>query len=669
MGLDYTKCLDAQLRVTPINTEFFRLTGARGNPDPMLAVILKPSDESMVALSGLVAVPPLGLEGETDVLIFNEGFDVYIGGKIFGGAFQADVEVAGGDLKNGGKLWAKAQMRDDFFRYMAENASREIAVATKDMQNEISKAQSDVTRAKNDINRLDGQLMQVENQLKADRQRSCTSIRDGDRDVAAAQNQVNFAQQKVNNVMNDPGVVNARRDLDNAKRNVETARAAVNNINNDPNVRRHFADLQNARQSLANAQQVVNNVQNDPGVVQARQRLDVANRNLENARRDVNNITQAPGVVNARRNLDAAQREVDRVNVQIRDAQTRLEAAKREASSGVLGVFSGGAKVTAIGTELAGLYTYRETATGSLTAARVIMDQSLNAARAAANKGVDVAQGSVNASRQIYDGALQAARSAANVGLQAANGSVIAAERSYQFALDGARQVANQGLNAANGTLNLSQQAYDGTLRAAQQVATQGLNVATQTLQVSQNTARLAFEGCMRVPIEQALLVPVRAQKAAAVELLNGSNLFLEGVKQASTGGMIAADFIVRNGPLGVVKMEEAEFETCLDAASGGNVRMNFKGSFANRPVQGGFTVNFADPSTSVKFLADAFLNGSVPGRGGLQGSCQKPSFAGKDGVRPQPRQLSIERVSLVPRQPADLIGEAPKADNGGASN
>ncbi|WP_430416222.1 hypothetical protein [Parasphingorhabdus sp.] len=667
VGLDYTSGLEAQLSTTPIINDFFRLTGARGKEKPMITVIAKDPANSLVALSGLVAIPPLGLEGETDILIYGQGFDFYLAGKVFGGLFQANVEVAGGDLNQGGNLYLKAEMQNDFLDYFKRNISQEIDIATKDMQNKITVAQRDVSNAQQEIRRTEGELVRIENNLKRGRQNQCQAVRNGDQDVRQAAQQVSLAQNTVNNVMNDTNVVRARRNLEVAKQDLSRAQAKVNNIKNEPQVQQHFRDLNFAQQKLAATRRQVNNLQNDPGVVRARQRLNTATSNLAAARRDVNNIQNTPAVRNAQRAFNSAQRDVDSLNGQITSVQNTINNLHaRYKNANIFDKAGIGIQLGERESRKAALNVARTTATGVLNVARSAMNGSIQAARSIALQGVNVAQGSVNASKQVYDGSIIAAREVANGTIRVAEGTVQGSQSAYNQVLSAARDVATQGLNIANGSVNASQQVYDGSLRAAQAAGNEGLRAAKITLSGAERAAQGVYQGCMNVPIEQALLLPVRAEKKVAIGLLEAGNLFLEGVKQGGTGTLVAADWIVKNGPLGVLQIDKAGFESCLSAVNGGRIGINFEGKFADSPVSGSFNMDFTEPLSAVTYLADYILqNNSAPRSQPSNGSCTKPSFAGKDGIPAPPQTLALEKVNLVSGSPSDLQGDVPSVSQG----
>ena len=591
--------LEARASMDAIHAEpWFSLTGARGQPHPFLNMRIEPGPNSYVAMSG--SVMALGIQAEGDILMYGEGFDVYLGGKLFGGAFEASVEVAGGDLKNGGSLYAIAEMKNDLFRYMTENASRQIDAATKDMQAEISKAQRDVASAQASIRSLDGEIGAYRAQLERNRDQVCLDMKNSNADVRTAERDVAAARSQLDGIPNDPGVVAARNRLTAAEADVAAARTAVNGV------------------------------EQDPGVVAARNRLVAAEADLNRARADVAAIDRDPGVVNARNNLTNAQNSVNSLNSQITAKNAQIDGLKRKLDNAAVWDKPGVVlEITAAGTQLAALETARATATGALTAARAVMDGSIRAAQETANAGISAAEGTVNLSRQAYDGAIVAARETANLALQAAEGSVSA-----------------------------SRSAYNGLIAAGQATAQGALQVAEGTLQASQATVAAAHAACVAAPIEvDPRLAALIASQEVSIGTLQASNLFLEGIKQAATGTMVAADWIVRNGnPMGVVNIEYAKFEGCLAAVEGGRVSLEFRGTFAGSPIDGALALDFASPLDAVTYLAEYLISNKTAPTLPRTGGCQKPSFAGRPGS-PGSRGLDAKNV---PASPQDLTGAIP---------
>ncbi len=602
VAIDYDKGIEGRASLDAISLPpWFSLTGARGAPNPYINVRIGPSANSFVAMSGLVNV--LGMQAETDVLIYAEGFDFYLAGKVLNGAFQAKVEVAGGNLKNGGTLYAIAEMQNDLFQYMTTNASQQINAATKDMQAKISDAQREVATQTTQIRNLDGQIAQYTQQLEANRNQVCLDIRNGNGDVRAKEQELARYRASLNNLPNDPGVVAARNRMVAAEQTVASARATVNNLENDPGVVRARNDLVGAEQTLARAQGAVAALDNDPGVLNAR-------RDLNNAEAKVNTLTAS---------VNQAWNELNALKARLN--ALRFPASITEGPPLV-------AQIAAKGTEHTGLVVARGTALGALDVARGTMNGSIQAAQAAANGGLVAAQRTVQASRYTYDGAVSAARQTATFALQTAEGTVATARDGY------------------NSLVNAGQVSLQGLVQGAE-----------GSLQVAQAGAKATYDACVATPIiVDPRLLALKGSQEGAIVALKGANVILEGIKQAATGNMVAAEWIVKNGnPLGVVNIEYAKFEGCLATMDGGKVSLDFRGKFAGNPIQGSLDLNIASPLEAVTYLAEYLLQNKTAPRQLKAGTCAKPTFAG----RPAPPQRGGEATRLA-ANPSDLKGASP---------
>jgi hypothetical protein len=195
MALDYTAGIEARASVSPIShPPFFELTGARGQGWPILYLIAKPAERSLVAVSGQANV--LGMASETDLYINDGGFSLYTSGRLFD-SFSGSVEIAGGDLTDGGTIYAMAQMRNDLTQRITRVASRAIDEATRQTRRDMNFARSEIERAKGDVRRLDGDIARNRNIINAERQRDCGRIVRAERGVGNAQREVNRLQREI----------------------------------------------------------------------------------------------------------------------------------------------------------------------------------------------------------------------------------------------------------------------------------------------------------------------------------------------------------------------------------------------------------------------------------------------------------------------------------------
>lgn len=596
VAVDYEKGLEARATADAIHAEpWFSLTGARGEPDPYISIRIEPGPGSFVALSG--AVMALGLQAETDILMYGEGFDFFLAGKVLGGVFEASIEVAGGDLKQGGTLYAVAEMKNDLFRYMTENASQQIDAATKSMQADITKAQREVSDATQQIRSLDGEIAAYRAQLERNRDQVCLDIKNGNGDVRGAEQEVARLRQQFDNIPNDPGVVAARN--------------------------RMVA----AEQELTRMRQAVNMIEQDPGVVEARNRVIAAEAEVTRSRNAVAALDNDPGLVQARANLAAAQRNVSTLEGNISAQKTEVARLERKLKNAAAWDYPGVlAELGVANGALGGLEIAIRSARFGVSSSQSILDGLVSAAQQTAYAGISGAEGTLQLTRQGYDGVLAAARQTADLGLQ-----------------------------GAEGTVNLTRQSYDGLILAGQQTIQGLMRGAEGTLQAAQAGAQLTYDACVAAPIEiDPRLAGFIGSKELAQKTLEGSNYFLEGIKQAATGTMVAADWIVKNGnPLGVVNIEYAKFEGCLAMVEGGKVSLEFRGKFAGEPISGSLAMDLVSPLDAVNYLADYLINNKTGPMQARSGNCAKPSFVGRPG-NPNASGMSVKRVPLNPN---DLSG------------
>lgn len=198
LGIDNTG-IEAAAGISGINfSPFFRLSGSRGRPDPMIHLILKKRPDAGVKISGSATL--LGLTSETDLVINDNGLRLLMNGRIFN-LFESSLDVSAGSLANNGEMmYIKAEMKNDLFRYITENASREIDKATKETQNSIAQAQRDMTNAQNQLNGLYTQVNQQRAVVQAERDRDCRKLRDAETDLNQKRSRVNSLNSDINSL-------------------------------------------------------------------------------------------------------------------------------------------------------------------------------------------------------------------------------------------------------------------------------------------------------------------------------------------------------------------------------------------------------------------------------------------------------------------------------------
>lgn len=199
--------IDARAEVESINyPPFFELKGARGAKNPSIHIVAKASTESKVAISGSATV--LGLTSETDMLLNDKGFDLYMKGKIFD-AFQASLEVSGSRVTDGGSFRVAATFEQNFLEYFTKHASEEIDKATRQTQRDIKIAKDKITDAQREVAKLEGEITNQKRIVQAERNRDLANFRAAQAEVEKARAEVRKVQNDINNAHNAIAVAKA----------------------------------------------------------------------------------------------------------------------------------------------------------------------------------------------------------------------------------------------------------------------------------------------------------------------------------------------------------------------------------------------------------------------------------------------------------------------------
>jgi hypothetical protein len=207
--VDYNNGIDAYAEIDGISYyPFFELKGARGKDNPSVHIVVKDIETSKFAITGSATV--LGLTAEAEMLINNQGFDMYMKGKIFD-AFQATLEVSGSRVEDGGSFRVAATMEQNFLADFTKEASEAIDQATEDTQNAITTAQNTITREQNKVQRLDGEIATQRKIVQAERDRDLARLKAAENEVAKARADVERAKIKVNGAQN--AIDNAHRKI------------------------------------------------------------------------------------------------------------------------------------------------------------------------------------------------------------------------------------------------------------------------------------------------------------------------------------------------------------------------------------------------------------------------------------------------------------------------
>jgi len=174
---------------------YFSFTGAQGKPDPYFNLVLSTTDpkSSQIAYSGKAAV--LKLVAESDMMLSDKGFDLYMNGKIFD-KFQAKLRIAAGSTRDGAGYNVMATMDSDLQKYISDVASAEIDKATKESQKAFREAQVTLTQKQKEVATLNTEIDKQRSIVKAERDKDCAKFNDAKEKVAKD-------KKKVNNLKDD----------------------------------------------------------------------------------------------------------------------------------------------------------------------------------------------------------------------------------------------------------------------------------------------------------------------------------------------------------------------------------------------------------------------------------------------------------------------------------
>lgn len=188
--------IEAKAGVSAIRFEpFFSLTGSGSEPDPYIHIIVKQPAASGITVNGKATL--LGNTSETAIKITDSGFDLKSKGKLFA-IFQSTFQVVGKNIHNGGDYYVKAELENDLFAFITQNASVEIDKATKKTQNDITAAQKTISEEQNKMNSLDGQINSNRATIQQERDRDCGRLRAAEASVEDARRKVQSIQDDIN---------------------------------------------------------------------------------------------------------------------------------------------------------------------------------------------------------------------------------------------------------------------------------------------------------------------------------------------------------------------------------------------------------------------------------------------------------------------------------------
>ncbi|MCB0839478.1 MAG: hypothetical protein KDD99_22560 [Bacteroidetes bacterium] len=213
MSVDYNDGVAAYGELQPIvYGSMFKLTGSRGNPNPLLDLTLNATAPPKVRATGLVHL--MGLQAETDIYLNDQGFDFFIAGKIHN-SFEASLNVKGSNLKQAPGFYIKAEMKQDLMDYITREASKEIDQATKDTQADFRNAQADIVKWNKELDRLNPLIEERKAKVQKARDKDMAKVKAAEDAVEKARLSVQSLQSSIDGKHNDIKVID---DIVNAKK-------------------------------------------------------------------------------------------------------------------------------------------------------------------------------------------------------------------------------------------------------------------------------------------------------------------------------------------------------------------------------------------------------------------------------------------------------------------
>ena len=191
--IDYTSGMLAHGSTDPIDLKIFKLKGANGHERPSLLIDLKKGNTPKFAINGLVGL--LGVEGETDIHIIDNGFQFMVGGKIFH-LFQGDITAKGKDISRAGDMGIEVKFKNDFFKFLQEDVSSFVENTSQAGVSKLQGAYNNLKAAEEVVRGWDTKIKAKKEEVKKKQAKHRAAFE-------AAQKKVNAAKAEVNKINKD----------------------------------------------------------------------------------------------------------------------------------------------------------------------------------------------------------------------------------------------------------------------------------------------------------------------------------------------------------------------------------------------------------------------------------------------------------------------------------
>jgi len=142
--ISYDHGIMAKAFIDPMDFGIFKLEGVGNNPRPGFILELRKRKGKKFAVNGAVSL--LGLKGETDIHMKENGFEFMVGGKIFN-LFQGKITASGGDIKKAEDMYLHVLMENNFFDFLQKDVSKFVKNSTQGGVSKLQGAYNGLSKA------------------------------------------------------------------------------------------------------------------------------------------------------------------------------------------------------------------------------------------------------------------------------------------------------------------------------------------------------------------------------------------------------------------------------------------------------------------------------------------------------------------------------------------
>ena len=192
--ISYSDGIMAKAFVDPMDLGIFKLEGAGNNSRPGFILELRKKKEKKFAVNGAVSL--LGLKGETDIHMKEDGFKFMVGGKIFN-LFQGEITAKGGDIKKAEAMYLKVKMDNNFFDFVQKDVSGFVQNSTKGGVSKLQGAYKGLTKAEKAVAGWDKKINAKKKEIKKKQSKKRKAYDAAKREVSKWEKNVNKIKKDI----------------------------------------------------------------------------------------------------------------------------------------------------------------------------------------------------------------------------------------------------------------------------------------------------------------------------------------------------------------------------------------------------------------------------------------------------------------------------------------